>query len=92
MDNKTNNDQEYIRLNFNHPNIKNLQLFAKESGYVKEGQKLGEFYIENVKQLITSPAYGKIVKLNLEDKYLIVEPCKHESRYKSLCTDCGYNT
>jgi hypothetical protein len=91
MGNENNIEEDYIKMKFNHPNMKNLTFFIKQGSSVTEGKKIGEFTIENIKQSITSPKYGKVIKLDLEEKEIIIEPCKHEAIYGKLCIECGYN-
>jgi hypothetical protein len=85
-------DSEFIRIDFNNPNIKNLFILVKENNAVQEDKKLGDYYIGEVKHSIHSPIFGKIVKIELDDKYIIIQKCNHESIYRKLCTECGFDT
>jgi hypothetical protein len=85
-------DGEFIRLDFNNSNIKNLSIFAKENNSVQKDKKLGDYFTGDIKHSILSPIYGKIVKIDLDDKYIILQKCIHESIYRKLCTECGFDT
>jgi hypothetical protein len=87
-----NSETEYVHMKFNHPNMKNLkfnQHFLDK--VIGEGKKLGSFSIENSEQAIVAPIHGKIRKMDLEDREIIIEPCKHETRYLNLCTECNFD-
>ena len=92
MDPIKKDDSDFIRLDFNNPNIKNLFLLVKENNSVQKDKKLGDYYIDEVKHSILSPIHGKIVKIELDEKYIIIQKCYHESIYRKLCTECGFDT
>ena len=87
----TEDEGELIKLEFNHPNIEKIDIYINESSFVQKEKKIGEYCIHNIKHSIISPIHGRVLKLDLEEKYLIIEICKHESRFKNLCTDCGFD-
>jgi hypothetical protein len=92
MDNQATSEAEYIRIHLNHPNMKDIKFYAGKDKFVQEGKVLGVFAIEGKEHKIESPVYGKILKIDIEDREIIIEPCKHEKLYFNLCSDCSFNT
>jgi hypothetical protein len=85
-------DSEFIRMDFNNSNIKNLNIFVRENTSIQKEKKIGDYLIGDVKHSILSPIFGKIVKIDIDDKCIIMQKCLHESIYRKLCTDCGFDT
>lgn len=85
----SNNDT--LKMELNRDYITKLNMMVKENSFVKKDQKIGEYFINDIKSYIMSPMFGKILKIDLEDKHLILEKCHHDKTYYSLCIECGFN-
>jgi hypothetical protein len=84
-------DPSMIKMEFNQKYITKLSLKVRENSFVKKDQKIGEYYINDIKNNILSPLFGRILKVDLEEKFIVLEKCHHEKIYFNLCTECGFN-
>jgi hypothetical protein len=89
MNSNIESEADFIRIDFNHKDMRDVVISAKENKYVSKDAKIGEYKIETGKRSIFSPIYGKIVKIDMDDKYIIMEHCNHEALYGSLCLSCN---
>jgi FCP1-like phosphatase family protein len=69
----------------------NVQFFSKVNSYVSKGGRIGEYSRNNLKIPIKSTEYAKILKIDQEEHYILLEKCKHETKYHNLCVDCSFN-
>ena len=83
-------EEDIVKLEFNEADDKSFKLYYNESAYVQQGRKIGEYLNHmGVKTPIISNFFGRILKIDREEKTIIIEKCKHEIILYKLCATCG---
>lgn len=88
--NSFNNNSDIVKLEFNEAKNNSFKIYLKQNATVQKDRRIGE-YINHLdtKVPIISNFWGKILKIDSDDKTVVIEKCKHEMVFRSLCTACG---
>lgn len=91
MNNEEN--ERYFKINFNNePNVQKVNIYVRENSFTQKDKRIGEYTIEgSIKKYLISPVYGKVVKIDLEEREIVIEKCLHEAFYYNLCKECNYD-
>jgi FCP1-like phosphatase family protein len=83
-------EEDITKLEFNEADDKSFKIYHNEGVYVQKGRKMGE-YVNRLghKVPIISDFFGKILKIDVEEKTVVIEKCKHEIVLYKLCASCG---
>jgi FCP1-like phosphatase family protein len=83
-------EEGIVKLEFNEAKDDSFKLYFKENATVQKDRRIGEYINQLGNKIpIISEFYGRILKINEEEKIVVIEICKHEMVYKALCTSCG---
>lgn len=83
-------EEDIIKLEFNEADDNSFKIYYNEGTIVQQGRKLGEYINRlSTKVPIISNFFGKILKIDKEEKTITIEKCKHEIILYKLCASCG---
>src|SRR5690349_2934724 len=86
-------EDDVIKLEFNEAKENSFKMYVKENSIVQKDRRIGEYVNQlGMKVPIISNFFGRIIKIDAEEKLIVIEKCKHEMVYRSLCTTCGCPT
>jgi hypothetical protein len=89
---KSEDEENIMKLTYDNPDIDKIIPSCRENSSVQRDKIIGEYLTKYGKKFpILAPFYGKITKINLEEKYFIIERCKHEAFYINFCVECNYD-
>lgn len=93
MNNELTENKRYHIINFsNEYTVHKVNIYIRENSFTQKDKRIGEYTIEGgIKKYLISPVYGKVVKIDLEEKEIIIERCSHEAFYYNLCKECNYD-
>jgi FCP1-like phosphatase family protein len=84
------NNEDLVKLEFNEAKGESFKLFYKENASIRKDQIIGKYINHIGKEVpVISNFYGKIYKIDLHEKTVVIEKCQHEMVLKKLCTACG---
>jgi hypothetical protein len=85
-------EENIMKLTFDSPDIEKIISECRVDSIVQKDKKIGECITKNgLKFPIYAPFYGKITKIDSEEKFFVLERCKHEAFYINLCAQCYYD-
>lgn len=85
-----NEQEDIVKLEFNEAKEKTFKIYFRDNATVQKDRRIGE-YINHagVKVPIISKFYGRIVKIDMEENCVVIQKCRHEIVFRSLCSSCG---
>lgn len=70
-----------------------IKIFKHENSFISKNERIGEYRLTiGNKFPIISPDYAQILKIDKDNKEIVLEKCRHEVVYYNLCSSCGFKT